>query len=40
MKKKLVEKIKNSNDYKKFLDGKTLIKSIFVKDRLINLILK
>ena len=38
--KKLVEKIKNLDEYKKFTENKTLIKSIFVKDRLINLILK
>jgi leucyl-tRNA synthetase len=38
--KDLIEKIKETKDLKKFLDGKNIIKSIFIKDKLINLIMK
>ena len=38
--KSLIEKIKKTKELQKFLDGKTIIKSIFIKDKLINLILK
>ena len=38
--KNLLEKIKKSAEFKKFFDGKILMKTIFVKDRLINLIMK
>ena len=38
--KKLLEKIKESDDYKKFFEDKNIIKTIYIKDRLINLILK
>ena len=36
----LMQKIKNTIELKKFLDGKKIIKSIFIKDKLINLIIK
>jgi len=36
----LLEKIKKSIQFKKYIDDKTLIKTIFVKNRLINLIVK
>ena len=38
--KDLIEKIKNTKELQKFLIGKAIIKSIFIKDKLINLILK
>ena len=38
--KDLIAKIKKTNELQKFLDGKTIIKSIFIKDKLINLIIK
>ena len=38
--KSLLEKIKKSVEFKKYIDDKTLIKTIFVKNRLINLIVK
>ena len=38
--KDLLEKIRKKEDLKKFLDDKTIIKSIFIRDKLINLIVK
>jgi leucyl-tRNA synthetase len=38
--KDLIEKIKQTKELQKFLNGKKIIKSIFIKDKLINLILK
>ena len=38
--KDLIEKIKKTKELQKFLDGKSIIKSIFIKDKLINLIVK
>ena len=38
--KDLIEKIKQEKELKKFLDGTNIIKSIFIKDKLINLIIK
>ena len=38
--KDLIKKIRETKDLKKFLDGKNIIKSIFIKDKLINLIVK
>ena len=38
--KDLVEKIKKTKELQKFLDKKDIIKSIFIKDKLINLIIK
>ena len=38
--KNLVEKIKKSKELQKFFDGKNIIKTIFIKDKLINLIIK
>ena len=38
--KDLIAKIKETEELQKFLNGKNIIKSIFIKDRLINLILK
>ncbi len=38
--KELVMLIKSDNQYKKYFEDKTIIKTIYVKDRLINLILK
>ena len=36
----LITEIKGTKDLQKFLEGKDIIKSIFIKDKLINLILK
>ena len=36
----LLEKIKKTKNLEKFLDGKDIIKTIFIKDKLINLIIK
>jgi len=36
----LIEKIKKTKELQKFLDNKKIIKSIFIKDKLINLILE
>jgi len=38
--KDLIDKIKNTKELQKFLGGKDIIKSIFIKDKLINLIIK
>ena len=38
--KDLIEKIKKTKELQKFLDNKNIIKSIFIKDKLINLIIK
>ena len=38
--KDLIDKIKKTNELQKFLEKKDIIKSIFIKDKLINLILK
>ena len=38
--KDLIEKIRKIDELKKFLEAKDIIKSIFVKDKLINLIIK
>ena len=38
--KELIEEIKQKEDLKKFLADKEIIKSIFIKNKLINLILK
>tara|TARA_B100000767_G_scaffold188014_1_gene175355 strand:- start:3498 stop:4211 length:714 start_codon:yes stop_codon:yes gene_type:complete len=38
--KQLVEIIESDNQYKKYFEDKTIIKTIYVKDRLVNLILK
>jgi leucyl-tRNA synthetase len=38
--KDLIEQIKKIRELQKFFDGKTIIKSIFIKDKLINLIIK
>ena len=38
--KDLIEKIKKTFELKKFLEDKKIIKSIFIKDKLINLIVK
>ena len=38
--KDLIEKIKETKELQKFLEEKNIIKSIFIKDKLINLILK
>jgi leucyl-tRNA synthetase len=38
--KDLIEKIKKTKELQKFLEEKNIIKSIFIKDKLINLILK
>jgi len=38
--KDLIEKIKETKELQKFLEGKDIIKSIFIKDKLINLIIK
>ena len=38
--KNLLEKIKEMNELQKFLIDKKIIKNIFVKDKLINLIVK
>ena len=35
-----IEKIKKDQKIKKFLDGNNIIRSIFVKNKLINLIIK
>ena len=37
---KLIEKIKKTKELEKFLIGKEIIKTIFIKDKLINLIIK
>ena len=37
---KLIEKIKKTKELEKFLSGKKIIKTIFIKDKLINLIIK
>ena len=37
---KLIEKIKKTKELEKFLSGKEIIKTIFIKDKLINLIIK
>jgi leucyl-tRNA synthetase len=36
----LIEKIKQTKELQKFVEGKIIIKTIFIKDKLINLILK
>ena len=36
----LIEKIKKDNQINKFLDGKNVIKSIYIENKLINLIIK
>jgi leucyl-tRNA synthetase len=36
----LIEKIKNDSDLQKFISNKKIIKTIFIKDKLINLIVK
>jgi leucyl-tRNA synthetase len=36
----LLKKVKKIKELKKFLDGKDIIKTIFIKDKLMNLILK
>ena len=36
----LVEKIKKTKELQKFIEGKIIIKTIFIKDKLINLIIK
>ena len=38
--KDLIEKIKKTKELQKILDNKNIIKSIFIKDKLINLIIK
>jgi leucyl-tRNA synthetase len=38
--KDLIKKIEKMEELKKFFDGKSIIKSIFIKDKLINLIIK
>ena len=38
--KDLIEKIEKTKELQKFIDGKDIIKSIFIKDKLINLIIK
>ena len=38
--KDLIEKIRENKELKKFFDNKLIFKSIFIKDKLINLILK
>ena len=38
--KELINKINNSTETKKFIENKTIIKSFFVENRLINIILK
>ena len=38
--KDLIEKIKQTKELKKFLIGTDIVKSIFIKDKLINLITK
>ena len=38
--KELIEKIKKTKEMLKYLENKDIIKSIFIKDKLINLILK
>ena len=38
--KDLIEKIKKIKELQKFLAGKSIVKSIFIKDKLINLIIK
>jgi leucyl-tRNA synthetase len=36
----LIEKIKKTEELTKFLENKQIVKSIFIKDKLINLIIK
>ena len=38
--KDLIEKIKKTKELQKFIENKNIIKSIFIKDKLINLIIK
>ena len=38
--KQLINMVKSDNQYKKYFDDKTIIKTIYVKNRLINFILK
>ncbi|MDB9825713.1 leucine--tRNA ligase [Candidatus Pelagibacter sp.] len=38
--KDLIEKLKKTNELQKYIENKEIIKSIFIKDKLINLILK
>ena len=38
--KNLLEKIKKMQELKKFIENKEIIKTIFIKDKLINLIIK
>ena len=38
--KDLIKQIKNTNEIQKFLNDKKIIKSIFIKNKLINLIIK
>ena len=37
---KLIEKIKQMNELNKYLESKSIVKSIYIKDKLINLIIK
>jgi leucyl-tRNA synthetase len=36
----LIEKIRKTEELEKFLKGKNIVKTIFIKDKLINLIIK
>ncbi len=38
--KDLIEKVKKTKELEKFFENKSIIKSIFIKDKLINLIIK
>jgi len=38
--KELIEKIRKTKELQKFIDNKNIIKTIFIKDKLINLIIK
>ncbi len=38
--KNLIEKIKNSKNVEKYIDGKQIIKTIYIKNKLINIIIK
>ena len=37
---KLIKQVKNDSNIKKYLTNKNIIKTIFIKDKLINLIIK
>tara|TARA_B110000914_G_scaffold216875_1_gene222340 strand:- start:1006 stop:1302 length:297 start_codon:yes stop_codon:yes gene_type:complete len=39
-KENLIEKIKKENEINKFLNGKSVVKSIYIENKLINLIIK